>query len=170
MGDPWRILSLSEMFALRRLQRPGRVGVQPGAHAGLGLTAYARATSPLRRYLDLVAHQQLRSHLKAERPLGIQEILERVGTSEAAQAGLNQAETLSERHWTLVYLLQHPDWQGEGVLVDKKGLRGRFVVPALALETQVHLRQDLPLDRRVRLQIKEINLADLEAYFQLQAT
>jgi len=167
--DPWRELSLSEMYALRRLQRPGRVGVQPGVHAGLGLPAYTRVTSPLRRYLDLVAHQQLRLHLRGEKPLDVQEILERVGTSEAAQGGLNQAETLSERHWTLVYLLQHPEWQGEGVLVEKKGLRGRFVLPALALETQVHLRQDLPMDSSVVLKVKEISLAELEAYFQVQA-
>jgi exoribonuclease-2 len=133
------------------------------------LPAYTRVTSPLRRYLDLVAHQQLRLHLSGEKPLGLQEILERVGTSEAAQGGLNQAETLSERHWTLVYLLQHPEWQGEGVLVEKKGLRGRFILPELAQETQVHLRQDLPLDSRVVLKIKEINLAELEAYFQVQA-
>jgi exoribonuclease II len=166
-GDPWRALRLSEMYALRRLQRPGRVGIQPGAHAGLGLAAYTRATSPLRRYLDLVAHQQLRLHLAGERPLSVQEILERVGTSEAVQGGLNQAEMLSERHWTLVYLLQRPDWQGEGVLVEKRGLRGRFILPSLALETQVHLRQDLPLDSSVQLKVKEINLAELEAYFQV---
>jgi len=169
LGDPWRTLSLPEMFALRRLQRPGRVGVQPGAHAGLGLAAYTRATSPLRRYLDLVAHQQLRLHLRGEQPLAVQDILERVGTSEAAQAGLNQAETLSERHWTLVYLMQNPGWQGEGVLVDKKGLRGRFILPALALETQVHLRHDLPVDSRVQLKVQEINLAELDAYFQIQS-
>jgi exoribonuclease-2 len=146
------------------------VGIQPGAHAGLGLTIYTRATSPLRRYLDLVVHQQLRLHLRGERPLDTQEILERIGTAEAAQGSLNQAEWLSERHWTLVYLLHHPDWQGEGVLVEKKGLRGRFILPALALETQIHLRQDLPLDSRVLLKVKEVNLAELEAYFQVAAT
>jgi exoribonuclease-2 len=166
-GNPWRILNLSEMYALRRLQRPGQAGVQPGRHAGLGLDAYARATSPLRRYLDLVVHQQLRLHLSGQPSLDTQDILERVGTSAAVIGSLNQAETLSERHWTLVYLLQHPGWQGEAVLVDKKGLRGKFILPALALEAQVHLRRDLPLDSRVLLAVKEVNLAELEGYFQV---
>jgi len=166
-GDPWRALSMSEMYTLRRLQRRGQVGVSPSQHAGLGLPAYTRATSPLRRYLDLVVHQQLRLHLMGYAPLSEMEILERVGASEAVLGTVNQAEMLSERHWTLVYLLQHPGWRGEGVLVEKKGLRGRFVLPELALETQLHMRLDLPLDSRVMLSLKEVNLAELEAYFQV---
>jgi exoribonuclease-2 len=133
----------------------------------LGLPAYTRATSPLRRYLDLVVHQQLRLHLSRSTLLSEMEILERVGASEAVVGGINQAELLSERHWTLVYLLQHPGWQGEGVLVEKRGLRGKFILPELALETQLHLRQDLPLDSRMMLMLKDVNLAELEAYFQV---
>jgi exoribonuclease-2 len=90
-----------------------------------------------------------------------------VGASDAVVGGINQAELLSERHWTLVYLLQHPGWQGEGVLVEKRGLRGKFILPELALETQLHLRQDLPLDSRMMLMLKDVNLAELEAYFQV---
>jgi exoribonuclease-2 len=165
--DSTHQLSLSEMYALRRLQRPGRAGIQPALHAGLGLEAYARATSPLRRYLDIVTHQQLRLHLAGKSPLNDQQILERVGVSEALLGSLNQAETLSERHWTLVYLLQHPGWQGEGVLVEKKGLRGKFILPELALDIQHHLRQDLPLDSRLALTFKDANLPELEAYFQI---
>ena len=167
MGDPWRVLNMSEMYALRRLQRRGQIGVSPSRHAGLGLPAYTRATSPLRRYLDLVVHQQLRLHLSRSTLLSEMEILERVGASEAVVGGINQAELLSERHWTLVYLLQHPGWQGEGVLVEKRGLRGKFILPELALETQLHLRQDLPLDSRMMLMLKDVNLAELEAYFQV---
>jgi exoribonuclease-2 len=137
----------------------------PGRHAGVGLEVYCRATSPLRRYLDLVAHQQLRLWLAGEPPLKEQALLERLGAAEALTGTVAQAEMLSRRHWTLVYLMAHPGWQGEGVLVDKTGLRGTVLIPELALEASLHLRQDLPLDSRLRLRVRGINLAQLEVHF-----
>ena len=50
----------AEMFALRRTLKHSQYRSAPSPHAGLGLPAYTQATSPLRRYLDLVVHQQLR--------------------------------------------------------------------------------------------------------------
>ncbi len=44
--------------ALRRRMRRGEVGLQPAPHAGLGLDAYTQATSPIRRYQDLVVHRR----------------------------------------------------------------------------------------------------------------
>lgn len=38
----------------------------PKGHFGLNLPAYTHFTSPIRRYADLVVHQQLRAHLKGE--------------------------------------------------------------------------------------------------------
>jgi exoribonuclease R len=50
--------------ALTPLLRPATISRSPaGGHATLGLRAYAQVTSPLRRYLDLVAHQQIRTLL-----------------------------------------------------------------------------------------------------------
>jgi exoribonuclease II len=132
------------------------------------LEIYARATSPLRRYLDLVVHQQLRAYLHGADTLGEQEVLERVGAAEAVTGNVRQAERLARRHWTMVYLLQHPDWHGEGVVVDKRGPRGTVLIPALDLEVQLPLREDVPLDTTVALRLNGINLAELEAYFQLE--
>ncbi len=53
--------TLSGMFALRRTMKRSQYRSTPAPHAGLGLEAYSQATSPLRRYLDLVVHQQLRA-------------------------------------------------------------------------------------------------------------
>ena len=38
----------------------------PAPHEGLGIALYAEVTSPLRRYLDLVVHQQLRADLSVD--------------------------------------------------------------------------------------------------------
>jgi exoribonuclease-2 len=157
--------SLAQRFAQRRLLKRSQVSSLPGRHTGVGLEAYCRATSPLRRYLDLVAHQQLRAWLAGRALLNEQALLERLGAAEAITGTIAQAEMLSRRHWTLVYLQTHPDWQGECVLVEKTGLRGYALIPELALETPLHLREDLPLDSQLRLHVRGINLAELEAHF-----
>ena len=45
---------------------PASVQVQPGRHHSLGLEAYSRATSPIRRYWDLIVHHQVKAHLRSE--------------------------------------------------------------------------------------------------------
>ena len=160
---------LAGFFALRRTLRRSQVSSIPGPHAGLGLEAYTRVTSPLRRYLDLVVHQQLRAFLRGEEVLDTQALLERVGASDAVSGTANRAEQLAERHWTMVYLLQHPDWEGEGILVEKWNNRGKVLIPELALEPQIHLREDLALNSPVQLQLKGVDLAELEAYFRMKS-
>jgi len=157
--------ALAQSFALRRMLKRSQVSSLPGRHAGVGLEAYCRATSPLRRYLDLVAHQQLRAWLAGKPILKEQALLERLGAAEAITGTISQAEMLSRRHWTLVHLHRHPEWQGEGVLVEKTGMRGYVLIPELALETPMHLREDLLLDSRLMLRARGINLAELEVHF-----
>jgi exoribonuclease II len=164
---PDALQRLSIGFALRRYLKRSQISSLPAPHAGLGLPIYSRLTSPLRRYLDLVAHQQLRLHLSGKYPLGEQALLERVGSAESVSAAIAQAEGLSRRHWTLVYLQRQPGWQAEGVLVDKNGLRGVALLPELALEVHLHLRHDLPLDSSLQLKLQGVNLPDLEAHFTL---
>ncbi|MBE0695617.1 MAG: RNB domain-containing ribonuclease, partial [Anaerolineaceae bacterium] len=117
------------MFALRRFLKRSRFRSSPSPHSGLGLSAYTQATSPLRRYLDLVAHQQLRAFLAGQSVLDIDGVSERIAIVEEIIGGVRQAELLSERHWTMVYLLQHPAWQGEGILVEKRGSSGTLILP-----------------------------------------
>ncbi len=113
--------NLAAYLAIIRQQAPGEVRTQPGRHAGVGLPAYSRVTSPLRRYPDLVAHQQLRAHLSDQPGLDERSLVERLGEADAVTRVVNRVERLSRQHWTLVYLLQNRDWTGRGVLVDKRG-------------------------------------------------
>lgn len=160
---------MAASFAMRKTIKRSQVSSYPAPHAGVGLEAYCRATSPLRRYLDLVTHQQLRLFLKGQTPLGVQEMLERLGTAEALTGSITQAEFLSRRHWTLVYLLQQSSWRGQAVLVEKQGLQGKIIIPELALENSINLRQDLPLNSRLELQFQSAFLPELEAHFQVIA-
>ncbi len=158
--------SYAHMFALRRTMTASQQQTTPGTHAGLGMDLYVQATSPLRRYLDLVVHQQLRSHLRGHRLLDAVELTERIGSVDAINGDLRQAERLSNAHWTLVYLQQQGKWQGEGIVVDKRGARDVVLIPDLDWETHIYSPRDLPLDSLVRVALNGVDLPNLEAHFR----
>jgi exoribonuclease-2 len=158
--------TLAEMFALRRTMRASQASSAPTAHAGLGMEIYVQATSPLRRYLDLVVHQQLRAYLAGGPLLDSQGVMERVGAAEAVTGSARWAERRSNTHWTLVYLQQNPEWQGEGIVVDHRGKRSVVLLPDLALESQLYLRKDVGLDGKVQLRVEAVDLPYLEAHFR----
>ncbi len=160
--------TLAQMFAARRHMRSSQQRTQPGRHAGLGLEMYTQSTSPLRRYLDLVVHQQLRAHLRGAPTLDEGAITERIGAASATYGSLRRAERRSNTHWTLVYLQRYlaeqgEPWQGEGIVVEERGARHVVIVPELGLETEVYAKGTLELDERVSLQFESINLPELEA-------
>ncbi len=159
--------SLSAMFARRRTFRRSQYRSVPAPHSGLGLSAYAQATSPMRRYLDLVVHQQLRAYLANKPLLTPEQILERVGAVEAILPSTRPAEQYSERHWIMVYLLQHPDWRGRGVLVDKRSHNSTVIIPELGLEPSIRLSADAPLDSELTLSLRSVDLPRLDARFRV---
>jgi exoribonuclease-2 len=114
-----------------------------------------------------VVHQQLRAHLRGEDPLDGQAILARVGATSAVSGSVRYAERLARQHWTLVYLMQHPGWRGEGVLVDRRNSRNLVLIPELDLDAWLHLRRELPLNSTVRVAFQGLNLAQLVAHFRI---
>ncbi|NLF65398.1 MAG: RNB domain-containing ribonuclease, partial [Chloroflexi bacterium] len=149
---------LAGQFALRRSFQRSQASLTPGPHAGLGLPLYAQATSPLRRYLDLVVHQQLRAQLRGELLLDGQAILARIGAAEAVRGDVRYVERLANEHWTLLYLQRHPDWQGEAVVVEQYGQRSKLLIPELAYETQAYLRGSFTLNDVVPIRVTGIDL------------
>lgn len=158
--------TISQMFARRRLMQPSHASGQPGAHAGLGLEVYVQATSPLRRYLDLVVHQQLRAYVRGEEMMEETAVMARVGAAEAVRGDTRWVERQSNLHWKLVYLQQHPDWRGEGIVVESRGKRYLVLIPALDMDTRLH-RSQLSLDESVILEATGVDLPTQSAHFRL---
>jgi exoribonuclease II len=160
---------LAGEFAKRRLMRAGMAGAQPRAHQGLGVTMYAQSTSPLRRYGDLLGHQQIRSWLAREAgfqaalPLPADELSMRLAKAAAALSAVRKAERSSQTHWTLVWLLEHPDWTGEGIVV-QTGQDTVFYIPSLGYETRIKAGE-LALNQSVALRCLKVDLPRLEAFF-----
>ncbi len=158
--------NLVGMYAKRRAMRPGRLSSSPLSHFGLGLNAYIRVTSPLRRYLDLIAHQQLHLHLAGLPTLDEKQITARIAAVSSTSGRIRQAERLSNRHWTLVFLKQHPDWQGLGIVIAEWGRKSLLLIPELALEVEQAVTGNQAPGTHLQLSSPRVNLPYLEVFFQ----
>jgi exoribonuclease-2 len=158
---------LAGMYAYRRFFKPTQVKTQAEPHAGLGLARYTRATSPLRRYSDLLAHQQLRAYLRGGQTLDIHAVSERIAQSELGSAANRRTERVSNDHWRLIYLRDNPSWQGDAVIVAKEGERATVLLPSIAMEARVRIRGEAGLNDRIRLKPREIDIPDLGCYFRV---
>ena len=128
---------------------------------------YAQVTSPIRRYQDLIVHQQLRAHIQGHALLNSQEMLQRLGAAEAATDNMRQVEKLSNWHWTMVYLSETPQWHGEGLIVETDGSRNTALIPNIGLETHLHCRSSLPLNTLVPIVLETSNVPELRAFFRI---
>ena len=156
---------LAGQYRLRRSMRSRSVGVSPAAHAGLGLGMYSQVTSPLRRYSDLIAHQQLRAHLNQSPLLDKDTMLERISAGDAAMSASIKAERSTRLHWTIVYLLQNPEWTGKGVVVELRGKQAVILIPELAQETIIIPKETVALNDELIVKAGKLNLPELELSF-----
>ena len=163
---PSEILSgMAGYYQIRRCMRARTLSVKPGVHWGLGLDIYSQVTSPLRRYTDLLAHQQIRAFLKNEAPLTEEELLLRLGAGEASALTVTQAERASKAHWTAVYLSDKKGETWDAVYLEKKGARSLVIIPDLALETQVALKKDAEPNETVKLTLSSVKIPSAESVF-----
>ncbi len=143
--------------ALRRCMPRSEMGITPARHSSLGLDAYTQVTSPIRRYTDLLAHFQIKAHLRGgSLPFSaedLQQILFSVANS-AYEATLVERQT--NRYWGLEYLRRnaHEVWQ---VLV-LRWLRedenlGLILLEDLGLELPHRFERSVALGDRLELQV-----------------
>ncbi|MBT9314195.1 ribonuclease catalytic domain-containing protein [Leptothoe spongobia] len=91
--------------AIRRCMPRSEMGISPARHATLGLDYYSQVTSPIRRYTDLLAHFQLKAHLRGDTlPFSPEEMTELTqGVSTAAYEAVT-VERQTKRYWALEFL------------------------------------------------------------------
>lgn len=157
---------LAGEYRKRKAMRPRSVGTIPAVHAALGIAMYSQVTSPLRRYGDLVAHQQLLKFIDGKELMKTDDFLMRIVAGDIAGRNCIQAERASKQHWTLIYLLQNPNWKGEAVILDVIKLRARILIPELAYETEMQLKKELSINEKILVVAKDIDIPNLTVRFE----
>ena len=110
LNSTWgRLLAERGYDAIYRNQKGGktRMDVTPGEHEWLGVSHYAWASSPLRRFTDLANQRQLAAMLQSAEPAYARDELEAAARDfDAAYEAYNEHQRALERYWCLKYILQ----------------------------------------------------------------
>ena len=93
--------------AIKRCLSRGIQGTRPMPHFSLGLPAYVQATSPIRRYADLVAHRQILGQLHGGPVLTENELGELIEDLDDPLRQSIQISREDQRHWQQVWLARH---------------------------------------------------------------
>lgn len=156
------------MYELRKSCRVSTLSTIPGKHAGLGLEPYARVTSPLRRYEDLLNHIQLRKYLAGSELLTISNMDERLAVAEPAAVMRGKLERQCREYWTLVYLKNQPEnWHGQAIYAAKPDERSVWLLPELAYEFKNRYNARIPLGESVQVECIASDPAALSAQFRI---
>ncbi|MBD0343373.1 MAG: VacB/RNase II family 3'-5' exoribonuclease [Coleofasciculus sp. Co-bin14] len=144
-------------FAMRRCMPRSEMGIAPMRHAGLGLETYTQVTSPIRRYTDLLAHFQIKAHLRGDSLPFTAEYLQEVMlsvTESAKQA--TDVERQTNRYWGLEYLRRNTGevWQALVLrwLRENDNL-GLILLEDLGLELVMRFRRSVKPGDRLEVQV-----------------
>ena len=148
-----------------------RMGTKPAPHAGMGVPQYTWATSPLRRYVDLVNQWQIIATARHGRTAGLVApfkpkdamLFSVISQFDAAYSAYGDFQRAIERFWALRWLQQHNTAELDAVTL-KDGLVRADTLPlvfkALGCEA-------LPRNAHVRVRITGIDLLTLDLHANL---
>jgi len=131
--------TLFQNWMQRRLINRFILSTKPEWHSGLGLDAYVTATSPIRKYSDLITQRQIRSALGLEDPITAEQIDEIIQALELPIANVGRLQYARHRYWLLKYLENQIGQKEEAVVLQKT--RRNYQI----LLTQYMLECDLPI-------------------------
>jgi len=93
---------------------------KPGKHSGLGLDRYTTATSPIRKYFDLVTQRQIRAALGLEKPYTALEIDTLIQNLEIPMSQVSLVQRSRNRYWLLKYLEGRIGQKEEAIVLGKR--------------------------------------------------
>jgi exoribonuclease-2 len=163
VNSEWgRALAEARIAGIYRVQSNGKVRMStvPSGHHGLGVSQYIWASSPIRRYVDLVNQRQLVAWHRGEPApytAGSEQLLSVMRDFEIASDIYAEFQHTMERYWCLRWLIQ------EGVVTTSaEVIRENLVkIDRVPLMARVMSLPTLEPGVKVELKISDIDLLEL---------
>ena len=148
-----------------------RMGVKPLPHAGMGVAQYTWATSPLRRYVDLVNQWQIIACARHGKTAALAapfkpkdaSLFAVISSFDGAYTAYNDFQHAIERFWALRWLQQQAITELDGAVL-KEGLVRADTLP---LVFRVLGCEPLPRGTHVRVRITGLDLLTLDVHATL---
>ncbi len=143
---------------------PARLNVIAGAHAGLGCEVYMNATSPIRRFVDLITQHQLKNLINKEEPsFSKQNMMRWAEEITLRQRKYNRAEKNILKYWKFKYLHQHMKELFEAI-VRKQLSNSNTEIELVELDCilQVSGLRDFDEEDQILLRINQVSLDPLK--------
>jgi len=142
--------TLFQNWMQRRLLSRFILSADPDWHSGLGLDAYVTATSPIRKYFDLVTQRQIRASLGLEEAYTAEQITEIIHLLEVPMNTVGRFQFSRHRYWLLKYLENQIGQKEEAIVLHKA--RRNYQI----LLTQYMLECDLPVPTGIDLKPEDL--------------
>ena len=156
-GDPG---DLYLHFRQRRLLNRVEITTKPGLHSSLGVHPYTHATSPIRRYLDLVMQRQLGSILCGGPPLyDAKQLEELVMEVEPTVRRAMRVRQVRQRYWLLQWLRQRQDQLQPAVVMERQMRRWQLLLTDIMMLVNIPIRagQNLSPGQQVELMVERVD-------------
>jgi len=148
-----------------------RMSTKPAPHAGMGVAQYTWATSPLRRYVDLVNQWQIVACVKNGRTAALAapfkpkdaELFSIISNFDGAYSAYNGFQSSMERYWTLRYLSQQNITELDCAVM----VNGLVRADTLPLVFKAIGCDSLPRHAKVRVRITGVDELTLDVHASL---
>ncbi|MBU3950145.1 MAG: RNB domain-containing ribonuclease [Proteobacteria bacterium] len=129
--------SLFQNYMQRRLLSRFILGSVPERHSGLGLSCYVTATSPIRKYYDLITQRQIRAICGLDTPHTSEEINKIIQLVEQPMANVFSLQSRRNRYWLLKYLESRTGQKEEAIVLGKRRRSYQILIPEYMIECEL---------------------------------
>lgn len=147
--------------AMRRCMPKSEMSITPMRHAGLGLDTYTQATSPIRRYSDLLTHFQLKAHLRGDTPpFSAEQLKEVMQTVSTITQEVTMVERQTNRYWALEYLRRNPEavWRATILMwLREDSNLALILLEDLGLQLPMSLRRPVKLGEQILVKVVHVD-------------
>ena len=128
-------------------------------HSGLGLSEYVTATSPIRKYFDLITQRQIRAVMGLEKPYTSDEIEQAILMLELPMSNVSRIQFGRHRYWLLKYLEQHIGRKEEAIVLQKRRNNYQILLSAYMMECDLPISSGFALKPEDLIQVTIQNIS-----------